>query len=94
MGWVGAIAVSAADDAGGDCISCSIEVSGCTDDSRLTGTVVLFVLGCSPARVSWGVGVVCVTEGVGEEVSGRNCAMSVGDGVANSGLAWLDVSAI
>ena len=77
---------------GGTVFPALLRSSGCADDSRLTGTAVMFVFGCSPGRVSWGIGVVCVAESVGEEISGRNCAMGVGGSAANRGFLLLDSS--
>ena len=94
MDWAGAIATYAAMGAGEDGNSCSIVAMGCADVSLLMGDVVMSWFGCSLGRVSWATGVLCVVEGICDETSGCVCAVSVDDGVANSGLVPLDVSAM
>ena len=81
-------------DVGEDGKSCSIVAMGCADVSLLKSDAVMSGFGCSLARASWTTGVLCVVEGICGETSGCVCAMSVGDGVANSGLVPLDVSAM
>jgi len=92
-GWVGAIAVSVVDDAGADSNSCSIRAMDCTDGSLLMSGGDMFVLGWSPGRVSWVMGVVSMVESVCDEISGWGCAMGVGGGVVDRGLVSLDPSA-
>ena len=80
-------------DVGEDGTSCSIVAMGCADVSPLKSDLVMSGFGCSFGRVSWTTGLVCVVESLCGETSGCVCVMSVGGGVADSGLVWLDVSA-
>jgi len=94
MGWAGAIAAYAAMDVGEDGNSCSIVAMGCADVSRLMSDAVMSGFGCSRGRASWTTGVFCVVAGICGETSGCVRAMSIGDGLANSGFVPLDFSAM